>query len=383
MIYLQDRPPKVLNNVLEKAKFLKFMPSTDGTLHSVNNLFDPTSNFLKNLLYGEGVFPNENFIQENGINQSFLQSLGLKTEDNISSDDVVQVATSIHMFVNGMEEKKNTKAEKLISYLKEHEEHIKYKALQKIKGLKWVPIEHEKPDDYPYKLGWYGSKTFCSPDEVKSMQFKNLNWNSLSIGNAWICSQNRLLLVISGVKNQNQMMLLNTIEMLSNSYERRQNAEYLHITKHIIGYLFKLWEAGTLNDETIKKLNAMDYIPTNSQGFKSAHIVVQEIRNKHINYILEPYIFELARDVADFSKLFIELGMKGDVDFHVLKSLLQRISAKYMSEEETPADKNELEKDQTLTYNILKSIVDMEINKSELSEILIPINSSREELHRF
>ncbi|VDI58647.1 sacsin, partial [Mytilus galloprovincialis] len=379
MIYLQDRPPKVLNNVLEKAKFLKFMPSTDGTLHSVNNLFDPTSNFLKNLLYGEeGVFPNENFIQENGINQSFLQSLGLKTEDNISSDDVVQVATSIHMFVNGMEEKKNTKAEKLISYLKEHEDISSNKALQKIKGLKWVPIEHEKPDDYPYKLGWYGSKTFCSPDEVKSMQFKNL------IGT--VCPLVRLDLFSKQItacykwcEEPEPNDVIEHYRNVINSYERRQNAEYLHITKHIIGYLFKLWEAGTLNDETIKKLNAMDYIPTNSQGFKSAHIVVQEIGNKHINYILEPYIFELARDIADYRKLFLELGMKRDVDFYVLKSLLQRISEKYITVEETPADKNEFEKDRTLTYNILKSIVDMEINKSELSEILIPINSSREE----
>ncbi|XP_052102786.1 sacsin-like [Mytilus californianus] len=379
MIYLQERPPQILNNVLEKAKSLKFMPSGDGTLHSVNNLFDPTSSFLKNLLYGEeGVFPNENFIQENGLRHSFMQTLGLKTEDNISSEDVVQVANSIRMFANGMDEKKYIKAESLISYLKTHEDISSNKALQRIKRIKWVPIDLEKPDDHPDGLRWCSSKTFCSPEEVKSMQFKNL------IGT--VCPLVRLDLFSKQITacykwcvQPEQNDVIEHYRNVINSYEARQNSEYLHITKHIISYLYELWRAGSLNNENIKKLNAMECIPTNSQGFMSAQIVVQEIGNKHINYILEPYIFELARDVADFSELFLELGMKRDVDFYVLKSLLQRISEKYMSVEETPVDKNELEKDRTLTYNILKSIVAMDINKSELSEILIPINSQSEE----
>ncbi|CAC5408780.1 unnamed protein product [Mytilus coruscus] len=380
MKYLQERPPQVLNNVLEKAKSLKFMPSGDGTLQSVNNLFDPTSSFLKNFFYGnEGLFPNESFIQENGLRHSFMQNLGLKTEDNISSEDVVQVATSIHMFANGMDEKKYIKAESLISYLKMHEDITINKALQRIKSVKWVPIDLEKPDDYPDGLGWCSSKTFCSPDEVKSMQFKNLIGTVCPLVRLDLFSK-QIIACYKWCAPPKQNDVIEHYRNVINSYETRQNSEYLHITKHIISYLYELWRAGSLNNETIKKLNAMECIPTNSQGFKSAQIVVQEIGNKLINYILEPYIFELARDVADFGELFrLELGMKRDVEFYVLKSLLQRISEKYMSVEETPADKNEVEKDRTLTYNILKSIVAMEINKSELSNMLIPINSSSEE----
>ncbi|CAC5408786.1 unnamed protein product [Mytilus coruscus] len=344
MIYLQDRPPKVLNHVLEKAKFLKFVPSGDGTLQSVNNLFDPTSSFLKNFFYGnEGLFPNESFIQKNGLRHSFMQNLGLKTEDNISSEDVVKVATSIHMFANGMDEKKYIKAESLISYLKRHEDITSNKALQRIKSVKWVPIDLEKPDDYPDGLEWCSSKTFCSPDEVKSMQFKNL------IGT--VCPLVRLDLFSEQIRacykwcvQPEQNDVIEHYRNVINSYEARQNSEYLHITKTIIGYLYELWIAGNLNNETTRKLHEMKCIPTNCQGFKSANIVVQKIENKHINYILEPYIFELARDVADFGEIFLELGIKREVDFEVLESLLQQISEKYMSEEKTRGEGIELEK---------------------------------------
>ncbi|VDI39131.1 sacsin, partial [Mytilus galloprovincialis] len=379
MIYLQDRPPKVLNNVLEKAKSLKFIPSGDGTLYSVNNLFDPTSSFLKNLLYGEeGVFPNENFIQENGLNQSFLQKMGLKTEDNVSSEDLVQVATRIQILANELDEKKNIKAESLILYLKTHEDISSNKALQHIKGIQWVPIDHEKPDDYPKGLGWYGSKSFCSPDEVKSIQFKNLIGTVCPLVRVDLFSK-QVTACYKWCEQPEPNDVIEHYRNVINSYEKRQNSEYLHITKHIIGYLFKLWEAGSLNDETTRKLNEMKCIPTNCQGFKSANIVVQEIANKHINYILEPYVFELSKDVADFGELFLELGIKREVDFGVLVSLLQQISDKYMLEEKTEGEGNELEKDQTLTYNILKSIVAMEIDKSELTQLLVPIYSTRED----
>ncbi|XP_052102784.1 sacsin-like [Mytilus californianus] len=380
MIYLQGRPPKVLNHVLEKAKSLKFMPCGNGNLHSVNNLFDPTSSFLKNLFYGqEGLFPNENFIQENGLNQSFLQNLGLKTEDNISSEDLFQVATSIQMLANGMEEKKYIKAESLISYLKRHE----YKtsssnALHKIKGIQWVPIDHEKPDDYPDGLGWYGGKTFCSPDEVKSMQFKNLIGTVSPLVRVDLFSK-QITACYKWCEQPEQNDVVEHYRNVIKSYEARQNSEYLHITKHIISYIYELWRAGNLNIETTRKLNEMKCIPTNCQGFKSANIVVQEIVNKHIIYILEPYIFELARDVADFGELFLELGIRREVNFEVLESLLQQISEKYMLDETTGGDGIELEKDQILTHNILKSIIAMEIDKSELTELLIPINSYRED----
>ncbi|XP_063435464.1 sacsin-like isoform X1 [Mytilus trossulus] len=380
MIYLQDRPPKVLNSLLEKAKSLKFMPSGDGILHSVNNLFDPTSSFLKNLFYDqEGLFPNENFIQENGLNQLFLQNMGLKTEDDISSEDLVQVATSIQILANGMDEKKYIKAESLISYLKRYEEKTSSNnTLQRIKLIKWIPIDYEKPDDYPEGLRWYGSKTFCSPDEVKSMQFKNLIGTVSPLVRLDLFSK-QITACYKWCEQPEENDVIEHYRNVINSYETRQNSEYLHITKHIIGYLFKLWEAGSLNDETTRKLNQMKCIPTSCQGFQSANIVVHKIANKHINYILEPYIFELAKDVADFSELFLELGIKREVDFEVLESLLQQISEKYLLEEKTEGEGNELEKDQTLTYTILKSIVAMEIDKSELTELLVPINSSRED----
>jgi hypothetical protein len=44
---------------------------------------------------------------------------------------------------------------------------------------------------------------------------------------------------------------------------------------------------------------------------------------------LEPYIFELANDLYDYKETFHELGVKPDVDFEVLKSVLEHLSQKY------------------------------------------------------
>jgi hypothetical protein len=85
MIHLKNRPT-LLETVLHKAVEVKFVPATDGVICRVKDLYNPSSQFLKEILHGEeGMFPDESFMKRYGLtNTYFMTKLGIKTEDNIS-----------------------------------------------------------------------------------------------------------------------------------------------------------------------------------------------------------------------------------------------------------------------------------------------------------
>jgi hypothetical protein len=69
------------------------------------------------------------------------------------------------------------------------------------------------------------------------------------------------------------------------------------------------------------------------------------------------------------------LLFKPDVDFEVLKSVLEHLSQKYqLIEDNSSTEQEDVKKDRILTVNILKAIADMGIEKPKMKDLLVPIN---------
>jgi hypothetical protein len=85
MIHLKNRPT-LLETVLHKAVEVKFVPATDGVICRVKDLYNPSSQFLTEILHREkGMFPDESFMEKYELtNTDFMTKLGIKTMKNIS-----------------------------------------------------------------------------------------------------------------------------------------------------------------------------------------------------------------------------------------------------------------------------------------------------------
>ena len=373
MIHLKNRLT-LLETVLHKAVKVKFVLATDGVICRVKDLYNPSSQFLKEILHGEeGMFPDESFMKKYGLtNTYFITKLGIKTEDNIS-EEIVRIARSIDQN-HTSSDKIILKAKALVKYMTKYPLNINNDILKRIQDYKWVLCHSRKSEGYPSNLCWFHDQmnNLYRPTEVKSLEFRSLVGSVVplvAIGK----NIDRIATYYGWFKPPTQEFVIKHFECVIKAYTQKENTDLLYISKEIWKYIDELRRAHVLDKTSIDKLTQLACIPTNNCGFKSSNEVVLEL-GSHNTINLEPYIYELSSNVKDYCDTFIVLGVKECINAEHLKAILRCLNSKHRQSTKTSVKHNLVRKDRKFAINILSIIID--IDASDLTNVLVPIASN-------
>ena len=149
------------------VKRVKFVPNDSGKLMLTEDLYDPSSKVLQQLFCFEDKFPRRDFA--NGSTLEHLKNLGLRAEERVKSEDVIQSAQLVEqLWTDGHESKAARKAAALLTFLSVPGHTVAATTLRALSNIRCLPCleEGDKPTDYPSSLPLRCSPLVCEPSAM-------------------------------------------------------------------------------------------------------------------------------------------------------------------------------------------------------------------------
>ena len=348
---------------------LPFVPSENRRERAMD-LFDPGVELLKRMLAEEDVFPvGEQYTNPTAL--VVLKKLGLKSEKEISADDLYRSARKISQMPN-LEEAKR-KSATILSYLDSYSTKLQQTVsgvtlTQLLRDVPWVSEVNERPFGVPVNL--YSTEEtskahFYKPTEVTSEDKVNLIGTVKPI--VRVDSSSQLAKCFGWDKMPDALDVVQHLRTVVTHYTQDKKPYYISVVNDIYSFLDQ-----TANIEVIKE--ALQGIENsiwiwNGDGFSSPDVVLAS--RPPID--LTPYICSLPSEVLQFSNLFSRFGMREHCDALLFVQVLQLIKQKYESGHEYPS--TEVKRDLQLSTDILNEIkpnVGEQLPSEIQEKVLIP-----------
>ena len=348
---------------------LPFVPSENRRERAMD-LFDPGVELLKRMLAEEDVFPvGEQYTNPTAL--VVLRKLGLKSEKEISADDLYRSARKISQMPN-LEEAKR-KSATILSYLDSYSTKLQQTVsgvtlTQLLRDVPWVPEVNERPFGVPVNL--YSTEEtskahFYKPTEVTSEDKVNLIGTVKPI--VRVDSSSQLAKCFGWDKMPDALDVVQHLRTVVTHYTQDKKPYYISVVNDIYSFLDQ-----TANIEVIKE--ALQGIENsfwiwNGDGFSSPDVVLAS--RPPID--LTPYVCSLPSEVLQFSNLFSRFGMREHCDALLFVQVLQLIKQKYESGHEYPS--TEVKRDLQLSTDILNEIkpnVGEQLPSEIQEKVLIP-----------
>ncbi|XP_033639906.1 sacsin-like [Asterias rubens] len=377
---------KIMNWVLEGsyrylAEGCKFIPTAKrGRIVSPGELFEPTTT-LKTLLGEMDVFPSPAYSKGRMIQR--LKEVGLKSEDDISSVDIWNIAkelSSVRAF--GLADVR--RGQVLLEYINSHCELLSdFVSNQPLSGLliklRWVPCVSSPPAaQYPCSAGWCGkSNQLYSPNSLGLFDTNLLQGSVLP------------LLKLPGIKDElinafsltveleptNPNNVQNVVHQLSNlSKNYNSKKDDSNVTALAVSAIYEFLNQVSGTD---LKLAAEKHISTNQplvwHGSGFAPLDKIAIDKGALGVSLVPYLHTVPTEHKEkYGSLLSSIGVRQTYQEDELCRVLTNVHQKYEREQIRQED---YKGDLTLVSNILKYIVNLE-QFGHLPEILVPCRTS-------
>ena len=348
---------------------LPFVPSENRRARAMD-LFDPGIELLKRMLAEEDVFP----VGEQYTNLAalvVLKKLGMKSEEQISAEDLYRSARKISQMSN-LEEAKQ-KSETIFSYLDSYPTKLQQTVsgvtlTQLLRDVPWVSEVKERPFGVPVSL--YSAKEtskahFFKPAEVTCEDKVNLIGTVKPI--VRVDSSTQLAKCFGWDKMPDSLDVVQHLKTVVTHYTPDEKQYYISIVKDIYSYLNQAADPEVIK-EALQGIENSNWI-WNGDGFCSPDVVLA----KRPPIDLTPYICSLPSEVMQFSNFFSKFGMREHCDDLFFVHVLHLIKRKYESGHEYP--KKEVKRDLQLSADILNEIKPKEGEKlpREIQEkVLIP-----------
>ena len=353
----------------ESLTNLPFVPSENRRERAMD-LFDPGVELLKRMLAEEDVFPvGEQYTNPTAL--VVLKKLGLKSEKEISADDLYRSARKISQMPNLEEAKRKSAA--ILSYLDSYSTKLQQTVsgvtlTQLLRDVPWVSEVNERPFGDPVNL--YSTEEtskahFYKPTEVTSEDKVNLIGTVKPI--VRVDSSSQLAKCFGWDKMPDALDVVQHLRTVVTHYTQDKKPYYISVVNDIYSFLDQ-----TANIEVIKE--ALQGIENsiwiwNGDGFSSPDVVLAS--RPPID--LTPYICSLPSEVLQFSNLFSRFGMREHCDALLFVQVLQLIKQKYESGHEYPS--TEVKRDLQLSADILNEIkpnVGEQLPSEIQEKVLIP-----------
>ena len=348
---------------------LPFVPSENRRERAMD-LFDPGVELLKRMLAEEDVFPvGEQYTNPTAL--VVLKKLGLKSEKEISAEDLYRSARKISQMPN-LEEAKQ-KSATILSYLDSYSTKLQQTVsgvtlTQLLRDVPWVSEVNERPFGVPVNL--YSTEEtskahFYKPTEVTSEDKVNLIGTVKPI--VRVDSSSQLAKCFGWDKMPDALDVVQHLRTVVTHYTQDKKPYYISVVNDIYSFLDQ-----TANIEVIKEaLQGIDNSIWiwNGDGFSSPDVVLAS--RPPID--LTPYICSLPSEVLQFSNFFSRFGMREHCDALLFVKVLQLIKQKYESGHKYPSA--EVKRDLQLSADILNEIkpnVGEQLPSEIQEKVLIP-----------
>ena len=353
----------------ESLANLPFVPSKNRRARAMD-LFDPGIALLKRMLSEEDVFPvGEQYT--NPATLVVLKKLGMKSEKQISADDLYRSARKISQMSNLKEAKEKSAA--ILVYLERNSTKLQQTVSgvtlkQLLRDVPWVSEVKERPFGVPvslYKTEESGIPYFYKPTEVTCEDKVNLIGTVTPI--VGVDSSSQLAKCFGWDNMPHALDVVKHLKTVVTHYDPDEKQYYISTVKDIYSYLNQVADPGVIK-------NALQGIENscwvwNGDGFCSPDVVLA-VRPP---IDLTPYICSLPSEVMQFSNFFSKFGMKEHCDTLFFVHVLHLMKQKYASAREYPS--TEVKRDLRLSADILNEIKPKEGEQlpTEIQEkVLIP-----------
>ena len=352
----------------EAMKFLPFVPSKNRRVRAMD-LFDPRIELLKQML-AEDVFPvGEQYRNPTAL--VVLKKLGMKSEKEISGEDLYRSARKISQMSN-LEEAKR-KSETIMSYLDSNptklQQIVSGVTLTNIlQDVPWVSEVKERPFGVPasfYSTEETRKTHFYKPEEVTSEDKVNLIGTVKPI--VRVDSSSQLAKCFGWDKMPEALDVVQHLKNMVTHYTQDKKPYYIPVVKDIYSYLNKVADPAVVK-ETLKRTENSRWV-WNGDGFSSVDVVLAG--RPPID--LTPYICSLPSEAIQFSHFFSKFGMREQCDALFFVQVLNLIKQKYESGHEYP--NTDVKRDLQLSADILNEIkpnVGEQLPSEIQEKVLIP-----------
>ena len=334
------------------------------------DLFDPGIALLKRMLSEEDVFPvGEQYT--NPATLIVLKKLGMKSEKQISADDLYRSARKISQMSNLKEAKEKSAA--ILVYLESNSTKLQQTVSgvtlkQLLRDVPWVSEVKERPFGVPaslYKTEESGIPYFYKPTEVTCEDKVNLIGTVTPI--VGVDSSSQLAKCFGWDNMPHALDVVKHLKTVVTHYDPDEKQYYISTVKDIYSYLNQVADPGVIKN-ALQGIENSSWV-WNGDGFCSPDVVLA-VRPP---IDLTPYICSLPSEVMQFSNFFSKFGMKEHCDALFFVHVLHLMKQKYASAREYPS--TEVKRDLRLSADILNEIKPKEGEQlpTEIQEkVLIP-----------
>ena len=371
---LENYTREIRKNAIFKQtlRALTFVSKQRGRARA-SDLFDPRNVILKNLFVSEDVFPTVAYNERSVL--VVLEELGMKSEDNITGDDLYQSAKLVSGLTHLPTAKRKSGA--VLEFLRNNphklSESVNGQQLGSLlKDIPWVSRLEERPPNYPPGLAWFeagsgNGKHFFKPTEVKSQNLANLVGTVTPLVKVQPSDQ-----ISTYFGWQNLPGLFQVIQQLQNAirlYSKEEKPLFMVVVNEIYSLLSRLPAKGVDVNRAFDCLEEFDWV-WNGNGFSSpSHVLFSK---PHID--LTPYIRSLPPDMAKYAKLFYRFGMRERSNPAVLVEVLHMIKENYDDGIDL-SSALEVKRDLQLSVNILNELASEQLPEELKAQIVLPTHT--------
>ena len=311
---------------------LPFVPVTARELKPPNTLYSPQDAELRGLFCEEPVFPESPF--SDGKYIKILKQCGLKT--SASQQDIVDIICSIGCEIQSypveVDRVKLTRARAVLNYIKMWESEKFSEALKhSLIAKSWLPVQSLPPQGYPPCLTWKGSgyDSHLVSYDSSVLLCENQSTLALACGSQMYFVEHSLPQAlcntfVSGHSDLIQHIMAHLEEVIQNCQNFDRLNDIRRVTHTIYRRLNKYTcEGCPVELSELQQTKECVWL-TRQRKFVHPHNIALE-QNPDFRHYLEPFLYILPDDLAEFKSLFQQLGMQESVTHEQILGILPRI----------------------------------------------------------
>ncbi|XP_041369841.1 sacsin-like [Gigantopelta aegis] len=351
--------------IKQKASKIRFVPScTKNTLCKANELFDPRIPFLKNLFYGEDVFPSKTYCESNFLNG--LKKLGLKDEQKVTLKDVRNSAMVTESILGKTDEQNRVITKARYIWKACEKRNISDIKSTELMSSRWIPVLKKRPSAYPKHLPFAGENEcpIGRPQDMCHFTHLSLVGSIRTVTNDTVPNE-----FASLFQSPPEEVVLDHFENIINSYTADEHPKYIAQLDDVYTY----FRNSQLSSEGQIKLTAMKVVwaGENAEFVQAEKVWIDQLPS---DVDLTPYRFPIPKSLKHFSDLFCQNGAPINQTVKMLLDVLTEIQQKY----ENWADQQSVSHD----FNLVITILDALKTRSciDKKKILIPVHNKDDRL---
>lgn len=353
------------DQMIRIAREIPFVFTSGRQMKKATDLFDPEDDTLKMIILDNDRFPN---VHNLPVELKLLRKLGLKSQQDITGEDILSCARYLHTS-NICTEKK--RSEELLQVLVNKSGLLSSfvsgrKLSDHLSSLRFIGPS-ERKNDFPKSLPWYtdtADSFFCRPCDLSSPKFtKNIG----SVNPVVSSSSSALIASAGWIREPVVTDVIDQLLIVTEKYEDKYKPELLPVISDIYHFM-----ANHYNSKDFQRLSNKKWIWTGT-GFEEPEKVY--LQTKSSDLVLRPYLYPLPDEFrgSHLLQFFRKIQCLERQNTNLLIKVEKMIQTEYYgggkSEERAKADLQ-------LVVNILNSIK----NDKNVEGVLLPIKQDDETL---